>query len=213
MEERERALLSAAASRLGIDLEPSAIDRISRFLDELETWNRRLRLTGERERSTLIRKHVADALACISLIPAGARVADVGSGAGFPGVVLACVRRDISITLIDARERSISFLREVIRTTPLENATALAIRAEAAAEDARTAGRQDVVTCRALRMDLFLRLAKPLLAPGGIAISMQTPRVERSTAEATAAAAGLRLRELRDYELPDGTPRRLVVCV
>lgn len=212
MDEPDRALLSASAARFGVELAPAAIGRIERFLDELDRWNPRLRLTGERDRAVLLRHHVVDSLACAPLIRLGGRLLDVGTGAGFPGAVLACARPDAEVTLLDARQRPVSFLGEVIRNVPLERAMALAMRAEDAARDPARAGRFDVVTCRALRMPLFLRLAKPFLAPGGVAVSMQVPRVNRQEASSAAAAAGLRLVELRDYALPDGGPRRLVVC-
>jgi 16S rRNA (guanine527-N7)-methyltransferase len=212
VEDPDRALLSATATRFGVELAPAAIDRIGRFLDELDRWNPRLRLTGERDRATLLRRHVVDSLACAPLIRLGGRVLDVGTGAGFPGVVLACARPDAEVTLLDARQRPVSFLGEVIRNVPLDRASALAMRAEDAASDRALAGQFHVVTCRALRMAVFLRLAKPFLAPGGVAVSMQVPKVSRPESAAAAAAAGLNLVELRDYALPDGDPRRLVVC-
>ena len=73
------------------------------------------------------------------------------------------------------------------------------------------AGHQSVVTCRALRISVFLPLAKPLLRPGGIAVSMQTPNLEASLATSIARKHGLEVIEFRDYQLPDGEPRRLVV--
>jgi 16S rRNA G527 N7-methylase RsmG len=126
--------------------------------------------------------------------------------------VLACARPDAEVTLLDARQRPVSFLGEVIRNVPLDRASVLAMRAEDAASDRALAGQFHVVTCRALRMPVFLRLAKPFLAPGGVAVSMQVPKVSRPESAAAAAAAGLNLVELRDYALPDGAPRRLVVC-
>lgn len=212
MEEPDRALLISAASRFDVELGASALERIERFLDALELWNPRLRLTGERDRAVLLRRHVIDSLACVPLVPANGRLLDIGTGAGFPGAVIACVRPDTAIVLLDARQRPVSFLGEVIRTLPLEHVRAIAVRAEDAALDPSLAGRFDIVTCRALRMDLFLRLARPFLAERGTAISMQVPRVGRVEAETAAERAGLHLRELRDYALPDGDPRRLVVC-
>ena len=195
----------------GLRLAPEDVARIDRFLDMLELWNRRLRLTGERDRSTLLRKHVVDGLACVPLIPSGARVLDVGTGAGFPGAVVACVRPDVATTLLDARQRPVSFLGEVIRAVPLPRTRAVAMRAEDAAGDPAMARQQDVVTSRAIRFDRFVRLAQPLLASGGRMVSMQTPTTDRSTANAAARNVGLELLDLRDYRLPDGEPRRLVI--
>jgi 16S rRNA (guanine527-N7)-methyltransferase len=196
---------------VGRDLSTQDLERIDRYLDLLELWNERLRLTGERDRATLLRKHVVDALACVPLIPPGARFLDVGTGGGLPGAVIACVRPDVDTTLLDARQRPISFLNEVIRTVPLSRTRAIAIRAEDAANDPSIAGWAAVATARALRMDTFFSLVRPLLAPGGLAISMQTPVTTAGQAATVAARHGFRLVETRDYQLPDGDERRLVV--
>lgn len=205
-------LIGFCRRAFGVEIDPRDLETIGRFLDLLELWNTRLRLTGERDRTTLLRKHVVDAIACVPLMPPGGAYLDLGTGAGFPGVVVACLRPDLRTTLLDARQRPVSFLGEVIRTMPLPAARALALRAEEAANDVDIAHRQDVVTARALRMDAFFRLAKPLLAPGGRAISMQTPATDRLDAEAVAARCALRVLDVRDYRLPGGEPRRLVVA-
>lgn len=210
-ESDQRDLVDYCARAYGFSLGDPELARIARFLDVLETWNRRLRLTGDRDRRTLLRKHVADALACAPLVPAGGTFLDIGTGAGFPGAVVACVRPDVETTLLDARQRPVSFLGEVIRAVPLAGARAVVLRGEEAAADPTIAGRQHVVASRAVRFDRLAPLARPLLAAGGRLVSMQTPTVNRSLAEDVARRVGLHLLELRDYRLPDGEKRRLVV--
>jgi 16S rRNA (guanine527-N7)-methyltransferase len=211
--EPERRLLhdwSTKAFGVGVDAEVAA--RIGRHLNLLETWNRRLRLTGERDRKTLVQKHVADALACAAWLPPAGSFLDIGSGAGLPGVALACVRPDLTAVLLDSRQRPVSFLNEIVRTVPLPNARVVLMRAEDAALDPMLAGGQHVVVSRALRMEDVLRVAKPLLANGGVAISMQTPRTSKQAAESVARRCGYQSIELRDYRLPGGEPRRLIVA-
>jgi 16S rRNA (guanine527-N7)-methyltransferase len=213
VDERDRALLDRWSSEaFGLGLDDAAATRIGRFLDLLDVWNRRLRLTGERDRRTLVRKHVADAMACAPYVPRRGAILDLGTGAGFPGVVLACLRPDVTTTLLDSRERAASFLREVVRTVPLPHARVLLSRAEDAARDAAVAGLQDLVTSRAIRMDDCFRLASALRAPSGVVVSMQTPKTSRRAAEESAARHGLGTVEIRDYRLPDGEQRRLVVA-
>src|SRR5439155_19986 len=93
-------------------------------------------------------------------------VVDVGSGAGLPGLVLACARPDLELRLVEARRRRASFLREAIRTIPLAHARVLEARAEAVA-DAEVIGRAAVVIARAVRVDAFLPLAARLGASEG----------------------------------------------
>ena len=200
------------ASSLGVELHAEARSRIDRFLELLVQWNVRLRLTGERDPSVLLTKHVADSIACIPLLPPGGAILDLGTGAGFPGVVIACVRRDLRVTLLDSRERSTTFVGEVVRTLALEGTRTALMRAEDAALDPDLAHRQRVVVSRAVRMEVVFGLAAPLLEAAGICIAMQSGRVSAETVAQAIAQAGLELAGVLAYELPTSDPRRLVVA-
>jgi 16S rRNA (guanine527-N7)-methyltransferase len=206
-----RELAEYSRTAFGLTLDVDACGRIDRFLDLLEVWNRTQRLTGERDRRVLLGKHVADSLACAAIPAAGERVLDIGTGAGFPGAVIGCVRPNVDVTLLDSRERPISFLGEVIRSIPLEHVEAVAMRAQDAVRIPSMVGAYGLVTSRAIRLDQVLPLAKPLLSPGGRIVSMQAPPTTEAMARSAATAAGVAFRELRDYRLPGGEPRRLVI--
>jgi 16S rRNA (guanine527-N7)-methyltransferase len=100
-----RELAEYSRTTFGLALDADSCDRIERFLELLALWNRTQRLTGERDRQVLLGKHVADSLACAAVPSAGERVLDIGTGAGFPGAVIGCVRPDVDVTLLDSRER------------------------------------------------------------------------------------------------------------
>jgi len=204
----ERALLEAGARWFDVEPDAATTDRIARFLALLGVWNRRTRLTAETDREGVIAKHVVDSLAVVPLLPRTGTVVDIGSGAGFPGIVLGCARPDLRLDLIESRRRRASFLRESIRTIPLPNATVVELRAEAASDTA-LAGSAGLVVARAVRLDTFLPLAVPLLGPGGRAVAMQTPRTAGLAAR-TATASGLRLSHRHDYALPGGAARTLL---
>jgi len=85
-----------------------------RYLAAVSLWGQRLNLVGSLERAAL-ELHVRDSLTACEWIPAGARVVDLGSGAGLPGVPLACSRPDVQFTLVEIRERRVHFLRHVVR--------------------------------------------------------------------------------------------------
>src|SRR5207249_9597956 len=76
------------------DVCSSDLERLVRFLDLLAVWNRRIHLTGQRDLSSLIRAHAIDSLAPAPHLPSTGLVVDVGSGAGFPGIVLGCLRSE-----------------------------------------------------------------------------------------------------------------------
>lgn len=135
---------------------------------------------------------------------------DIGSGAGFPGIVLACARPEQDFALIESRRRRASFLREVVRAVPLPRVRVLEMRAEAAGTSTALAGRAQAVIARGLRSDVFLSLARPLMAPVGVAIAMQTPAA-LPPAVSKASAMGLFLVQAAEYRLRDGAPRSLLV--
>ena len=199
------------ARLVGADVDPQTLERLERFVDLLTVWNRRFRLTGDRDRDVLVRKHVVDSLAVVSELPSSGPVIDLGSGAGFPGIVLACSRPDLELRLVESRRRPASFLSEAIRIIPLPAAAAMAVRGEELASDPTVMGRATRVVCRALRLDVVTRLAAPLLAPAGKLVSMQASGTDEVAARAKAVPVGLDLIRVRDYRLPDGEPRRLLV--
>ena len=204
-------LLVAAGAGLGVDVGPDTLARLTKFLHLLDTWNRRIRLTGERDPRTLVRKHVVDSLAPVPLLPARGPVLDIGAGGGFPGIVLGCCRPDLALVLVEPRRRPRSFLAEAAREIPLPNTRAVEARGEDLVSETSVAGKVTLAIARALRLELFLALAAPLLAPDGVAVAMQTPRTTPAAASTAAAAVGLALRESREYELPDGDARRLLL--
>src|SRR2546429_57171 len=172
----EVRLLDAAAREFGVDVGHGALDRLARFLDLLVLWNRRIHLTGARGLPSLLRNHAIDSLAPAAHIPKTGLVVDVGSGAGFPGIVLACLRPDLEIALIESRRRRASFLREAIRAIPLPAARVLEMRAEEAATDPELAGRAAGAVSRAPRPHGLLAPAGAPPAPPGAAAALRTPR-------------------------------------
>lgn len=204
--------LQAASAQVGVALGPEAVVRLGRFLGVLMTWNSRLRLVGERDPEAIVQRHVADSLAPLAVVPEKGLVVDLGSGAGFPGIVLACARPDQEYVLVDSRRRRVSFLRDVVRTIPLPRVRIVEGRAETLGSSAGLARQATVVIARALRIDVFLALAQVFLAPSGRVVAMQTPAA-KNRANAVASAARLRLERALDYRLADGTPRSLLVFV
>jgi 16S rRNA (guanine527-N7)-methyltransferase len=206
----EAEALLAGAAGFGLELPSPAVERLDRYLGLLTEWNRRLPLTGDRDVDTLIRKHVVDSFAPLPYVPAVGPIADIGSGAGFPGIVVACLRPSLEVALVEPRHRAASFLREVIRSLRLPCARVIEMRAEEAAQDAALVRRCRAVLSRAIRLDQFLPLARPLLAADGVVLALQTPATV-SPAASPGAGFGFTLRETRDYTLAGGERRRLAI--
>jgi 16S rRNA (guanine527-N7)-methyltransferase len=92
---------------------------LGRFLDEVRRWGRRVNLVGSTA-SEALKVHVEDSLAAAAALPASARVVDLGSGAGFPGIPIVISRPDLQVVLVEIRERRANFLRHVVRTLSLQ---------------------------------------------------------------------------------------------
>jgi 16S rRNA (guanine527-N7)-methyltransferase len=207
----EEGALRQGALDLGIALDAGAIERLGRFIELLTAWNRRIRLTGDRDPRILVRKHVVDSLAVVPELPSSGLVIDVGSGGGFPGIVLGCARPDLALRLIEPRRRPTSFLSEAIRAIPLPEAKALEMRAEDATADPSLARHARVIVSRALRLDVLLAVGIPLLATGGVIVAMQTPSSTARDVRDPAGEVGVELLRSREYRLPDGEVRRLLI--
>jgi len=185
----------------GLSLSAPQLARIRAYIDLLLQWNQKVALVSRGEVGSLVGKHVADSLIAAAHCGGVATIADLGSGAGFPGMVIAAVRPGAAVSLVESRGRKVSFLEEAARVAGLANVEVVEARIEALAADPRHRGRYGLVTSRALAdLDQLVALARPLAAPGARLVAM------RSVAAAVPDGA-----EVVDYQLPDGTPRRLVI--
>ena len=167
MSPSERLVRDAAL--LGVPVAPADAARLLSLLDELERWNRSYNLTAIDSREEMITHHLLDSLS-ISPDLAGERIADVGTGAGFPGLPLAIVNPARRFTLIDSNGKKVRFVEHAVRTLALGNVTALKARAEAL----RPQLPFDTVTARALAAlpELLPQLA-PLCGPATRVLAMK----------------------------------------
>ncbi|MEO8898845.1 MAG: 16S rRNA (guanine(527)-N(7))-methyltransferase RsmG [Candidatus Dormibacter sp.] len=174
---------------------------LERHLDELETWNRRLNLTAvPRDRAWA--KHVEESLALLeAMAPAPRwRVVDIGAGGGIPGLVVAVLRTDLTVTVVDADRRKAGFLVHVAGLLELDNVTVAARRAEEMGRDPETRAAYDAVISRAAAPPpLLVDLAMPLLRAGGSLWAL--------VSDAPAAAAGLTNDDVRATAVEQGILR------
>jgi 16S rRNA (guanine527-N7)-methyltransferase len=149
-------------------------DALDRYLALLTTWNRRINLTGARDPEEIRRKHFDDSFAVVAHLPAEAkRLVDVGSGAGFPGAIIALARPELEVTLVESNQKKVAFLRALVRELSLANVLVMAERIEALRE---RDGFQpfDVAISRAtFSVPEWLELGPSLVGPGGLVIAME----------------------------------------
>jgi len=146
--------------------------RLAAYLDLLAKWNRVYNLTAIRERSRMETHHVQDALAVLPFLPdvPKARVLDVGSGGGVPGIPLAIARPQWTFVLLDANRKKAAFLAQAAIELELANVRAVASRVEDFAPDEPF----DIVISRAFSdLRTFAALASRHLAPNGLLVAMK----------------------------------------
>jgi 16S rRNA (guanine527-N7)-methyltransferase len=202
--------LQSACLQLDIHLTQAQYDLLVRYARLLREWNRRINLVSRRDTDRILSYHVIDSLAVQRLIPQKARVCDVGSGAGLPGIPLAITRSDLRMLLVDSSQKRSSFLRVVRGEIGLENVEVLSERAE---------------SLPALECDVVLgRLAGPLRdvvrsaghhrKPSGTIVLYKTRDCATELRNAGRQLARLRLRVAGSHDvlLPlSGIPRRFIV--
>ena len=161
-------LLEAEALRAALPLTRPQLSALSRYLGELDAWRRRINLTGDLAPEDLC-SHAVESAAGAPLIPHDAKVIDIGSGAGFPGIPLAIVRPDICVSPLEPRRKRAAFLRHVVRSVPVENAFVLEDRIEELSTDA-----WGVATTRGLGNLGELIGSAPFLRAGGLLLAWTT---------------------------------------
>jgi 16S rRNA (guanine527-N7)-methyltransferase len=138
------ARLTSAAPAFGVALSPAVTGALGRYLSQLDLWRQKTNLTGRLSAEDLA-AHTLESVLGETLIPHGASLVDIGSGAGFPGAPLAIARPDLTVFPLELRRRRLEFLKHVCRAVPIPNCSPLEGRPEGLA-----ARGFDVATSRAV---------------------------------------------------------------
>jgi 16S rRNA (guanine527-N7)-methyltransferase len=202
----ERVQLVEGAKTLGLSLDAPAVDRLLRLLDELSRWNEAYNLTAIVDRPSMITHHLLDSLSIHADVQ-GRRVADVGTGAGFPGLPLAIAAPDRHFTLIDSNNKKVRFVAHVARLLGLANVTA----AHARVENLGNSGPFDTVTTRAFASlpDIVARVG-PICGPSTRVLAMKG-RIPDD--EMAALTAGWRVAEARIIAVPGLAEARSLIVI
>lgn len=150
-------------------------EKLVRFYELLIERNNVMNLTAITDAEGVATRHFADSLISLDLIPEGARVIDVGTGAGFPGIPLAIMRPDISLVLLDSLNKRIQFLNDILKELDL-NAQAVHSRAEDAARKQELREGFDAVVSRAVaELPVLAEWTLPFAKVGGVCVMYKGP--------------------------------------
>jgi 16S rRNA (guanine527-N7)-methyltransferase len=204
------ATLIDGARELGIELSVADAARLLGITAALADWNTRINLTAITEPRAMLTHHLLDSLAVHSFVD-GARIADVGTGAGFPGLPLALVQPQWHFTLIDSVAKKLRFVDHVAQLAGIRNITTVHARAQDFPRDFPPAQQRvfDTVLARAFKpLPELVRLVRPLCGPATRVLAMKGPRAAE---EIAALGSDWRVERVDDLRVPglDGT-RKLV---
>lgn len=186
-------MLARASAALGIDLNASQLAQFSIYQRELIDWSQRVNLTSILAPDEIDRLHFLDSMSCVlgapeALRAPGARVIDIGSGAGFPGVPIKIALPSIALTLLEARGKRVAFLEHIIATLGVSGVTVISERAESLGQTPDHREQYDVALTRALgNLAVTAELCMPLLRIGGVLIAPRRGELESEARDAAGA--------------------------
>ncbi len=175
-------LLQESSAEIGVSLSTEQVQQFMVYLEQLQLWNQSFNLTSITLNDEIIIKHFVDSLAALRAedIKVGARLLDIGTGAGFPGIPLKIARLDLDLTLVEPVIKKVSFLRFIIGLLRLENVDIFDGTLERFINERLPYGLFDYVATRALKHDFILKDGWKLLRQGGKAILYSSQPINRS---------------------------------
>jgi 16S rRNA (guanine527-N7)-methyltransferase len=200
-----------------ITLTENQYKQFQKYFELLAEWNEKMNLTAITDESGVALKHFADSLSLLNFvdIPQNSSLADVGTGAGFPGVVLKIARPDIKLTLIDSLNKRLVFLGEVCAQLGIE-AELIHSRAEDGARDEKLRESFDFAVSRAVaRMNVLSEYCLPYVKVGGAFCAMKGAQASEEFKESLNAinTLGGKLEKKYFFELPENGGERAIAVV
>jgi len=189
--------LSKELENSGFSLSQEKLEKLYLYKELLVEWNEKINLTAITDDEEIIIKHIIDSVYVLPHIKDNSKVIDVGTGAGLPGIILAICNDNIQVTLLDALQKRITFLNDVIEKTQLTNTKAIHARAEEAGQNIEHREQYDVVVSRAVAsLNVLIELTAPCAKTNGLCIYMKADKTEQEIAQSKRAIQELSLKHL-----------------
>lgn len=208
-------LLLSEAAEYGVSLSDEAVERFDIYARLLVERNKVMNLTAITESDEIVKKHFVDSLSLLSVvdIPENAKVIDVGTGAGFPGIPLMIARPDLRMTLLDSTRKRLGFIEEVSRETSLEPEL-LHSRAEDAGKNENYRERYDLATARAVsNLRDLSEYCLPFVKKGGVFAPMKSAKADEEITQAKKAihVLGGRIEKKVSFDIGDVGSRTVII--
>lgn len=208
--------IKEVGNKININISDSESDKFYNFMRLLIEWNEKINLTAITEPNDIILKHFIDSITIEKYIGNNAKLIDVGTGAGFPGIPLGIVRNDLNIMLMDSLNKRINFLDEVIKKIELKNIDTIHSRAEELGRNKNFREQFDIATSRAVApLNILLEYMLPFVKVGGYCICMKGSNIEDEIKNSEKALKTLngKIEKIEYFELPEINNARNIIIV
>jgi 16S rRNA (guanine527-N7)-methyltransferase len=208
-------LLKSGAAAFGVEADQTALERFDCYANMIIETNKVMNLTSITEPADIVNKHFLDSLTVLAAVnlPKSAKMIDVGTGAGLPGIALLIARPDLALTLLDSTKKKLEFLKTVLIELGL-NASTVHARAEEAARKSEFREKYDLATARAVAgMNELSEYCLPFVKMGGKFVAMKgsNAQAELNLAKSAIKSLGGFVRGVKTFQLPGVGERNLLI--
>ena len=211
-----KRLMCLYGNEIGLEFTEEQLDKFFKYMNLLLEWNEKINLTAITEPEEVILKHFIDSLTISKYIEENKTLADVGTGAGFPGIALKIYRDDLKITLVDSLNKRINFLNEVIKELDLKKIETVHSRIEDFGKNKEYREKFDYTTARAVaNLSVLSEYLIPIAKIDGQCICMKGSNVEEEldTSKNAIKILGGKIQKIEEFNLPKSDIIRNVIII
>ena len=201
---------------LGFNFSLEQLEKFYKYMNLLIEWNEKMNLTAITEPNDIILKHFIDSITINKYIENNAKVVDVGTGAGFPGIPLSIIRTDLQITLVDSLNKRLIFLQEIKKELELKNIDIVHARVEEIGQNKNYRETFDIATSRAVaNLSTLSEYLVPLVKIKGKCVCMKASDAEEEIKQAENAVniLGGKIVKVEKFNLPNSDIGRTIIII
>jgi 16S rRNA (guanine527-N7)-methyltransferase len=211
-----KELITKGAAELGVDINETQAEQLVKYAELLKEWNEKMNLTAITDDEGIAVKHFLDSMTALSTGRIGKKVIDVGTGAGFPGLVLKIMKPEIELTLLDSLNKRINFLKTVADELGLDGIEFVHARAEDGGANRAYRAKYDTVVSRAVaNMKVLSEWCIPFLKEGGYFLALKGPLAgeELDDAKRAISILGGKVDEVYEADIPFSELHHKIIIV